>query len=76
MQGMAELAFTIPEAVTMLNPAISEEQLREIIRALRWEPAGRKYTGHAGRPTLTYEWTQITRLHAAISPWLDHGDAA
>lgn len=54
----------------MLTPAISEDQLREIIHALRWQPAGRKYTGHAGRPTLTYEWQEITKLHEALLPWL------
>jgi hypothetical protein len=71
MHGMAAtLAFTIPEACEMLTPAIGEDQLREIIRALRWTPAGRKYTGHAGRPTLTWDWADITKLHAAISPWL------
>jgi hypothetical protein len=74
MAGMAAtLAFTIPEAVTMLSPAVSEDQLRDIIRALRWQPAGRKRTGHAGRPSwsvLTYEWEQILRLHGALAPWL------
>jgi hypothetical protein len=70
MQVMAEIHFTIPEAVTMLNPPMPEAQLREIIRALRWQPAGLKYTGHVGRPTLTYEWTQITKLHEALLPWL------
>ncbi len=64
------LHFTIPEACEMLAPAISEAQLRELIHALRWQPAGRKYTGHAGRPTLTWDWSQICELHAAISPWL------
>ncbi len=66
----ANLAFTIPEACEMLSPAISEKQLSEIIRVLRWEPAGRKYTGRAGRPALTWDWAQICELHAALLPWL------
>lgn len=64
------VALTPGEAAMLLNPPLTAAQLREIIRALRWEPAGRKYTGHAGRPEYTYDWEQIARLHEALLPWL------
>jgi hypothetical protein len=64
------VALTLDEAAALLSPPLSPGQLREIIRALRWEPAGRRHTGHAGRPEYTWDWEQIIRLHEALLPWL------
>lgn len=65
---MVEL--TIAEATQLLEPPIGERQLAEIIRALRIKPAGKRRTGHVGRPADTYDWTTITELHNDIARWL------
>ena len=64
------VALTLAEASTLLDPPMTERQLREIVRALRWQPAGTRRTGRAGHPTLAYDSADILRLHAALVPWL------
>ena len=61
------------DAVTMLNPPMTDRQLRDILRALTIPPCGRRWTGGMGRPADLYDWGEITRLHAAVKPWLDAG---
>ena len=63
--------LTLAEACDVLRPEISEKQLRRIIQALRWQPAGTRPNGHPGRPQAVYDYDQITKLHAALTPWLE-----
>jgi len=65
------VAFTLSEAAEVLDPALSEKQLRMIIRALGWKPAGHRYTGRGGHPFATYDMARIQRLHIALLPYLD-----
>ena len=67
---MADAALTLAEAAQILNPPMTERQLRQIITALGWQPAGNRPNGKRGRPAATYPWTDITQLHAALVPWL------
>lgn len=64
-------AFTLAEAVPLLNPPITETQLRQIIHALHWQPTGRRYTGRSGRPADTYSADRLFKLHAALIPFID-----
>jgi hypothetical protein len=64
----AAVTLTIAEAATILDPPLSERQLRAIIRELRWQPAGQKRTGRPGHPEPTYDWADISRLHTALIP--------
>ena len=68
---MHQVALTITETAPLLDPPLSEHQLRVIIRALRIQPAGTRRDGHIGHPQHTYDWADIARLHAALSPWLN-----
>jgi len=63
-------ALTLAEAATLLNPPMTEPQLRAIINALRWQPCGTRPSGRRGRPAATYPWQDISQLHAALVPWL------
>jgi hypothetical protein len=63
--------LTLAEAVTVLDPPIGETQLRAIVRALRWAPAGTRPTKRRGHPTLTYDATRIMALHRALLPFLE-----
>src|SRR5258706_12879210 len=65
-----DVPVTLAEAATLLDPQISERQLRMIIRALRIPPAGTRPNGYRGRPQHTYPWAELTQLHAALVPWL------
>jgi hypothetical protein len=67
------VAFTLAEACEILDPPMTEQQLRLIITALALTPAGNRYTGKAGRPHPTYDAATILRIHAALLPWLEHG---
>ena len=62
--------LTLTEAASILQPPITEPQLRAIIRALRIQPAGSRRNGHPGKPHATYTWTEISQLHHALTPWL------
>jgi hypothetical protein len=67
----AAVSLTLAEAATILNPPITEQQLRTIIRALRITPAGWRHPGSGrGHPIAAYPAAEIFRLHAALSPWL------
>lgn len=67
----AAVSLTLAEAATILDPPITEQQLRTIIRALRITPSGWRHPGSGrGHPIAAYPADQIFRLHAALSPWL------
>ena len=65
-----QVALTLREAVTILQPPITERALRDIIRALHIRPCGHRH-GRTGRPADLFDWAEITRLHGALAPWLD-----
>ncbi len=71
--GTVDVQLTLAEAAQVLDPAISERALRDIITALRIPAAGVRRNGHAGRPAFAYDAAGILKLHAAISPWLAEG---
>jgi hypothetical protein len=64
--------WTLAEAAGWLHPAVSEDQLRELVHALRIAPvpAARAPRGQAGRPARRYLAVEIMSLHAAVAPWL------
>lgn len=68
------VALTLTEAASVLEPPITEHQLRIIIRALAIQPVGNRYSGQAGRPQATYDATELTRLAGALAPWLETSD--
>jgi hypothetical protein len=70
------VAFTLGEAAEVLDPPLSERQLRAIIRALGWQPAGKRYTGRGGHPCATYDMARIQRLHAVLLPFMIGGASA
>jgi hypothetical protein len=65
-----EVALTIDEAVTVLDPSITRRQLADLIAALHIRPVGKRLQPTRGRPALTYDAAELMRLHAAIVPWL------
>ncbi len=64
------ITFTIAEAVTILNPPMTERQLRQIIGALGWKPAGYRHDGRPGHPHPVYDSARIMGLHAALLPFM------
>ena len=66
----AGLAFTLSEAAQVLNPPLSERQLRAIVSALGWQPDGHRHTGRRGHPHPTYNVTRVLELHAALVPFM------
>ena len=65
----ASVTLTLAEASQILSPPLSEAQLRAIVRALHWEPAGRRHTGRAGKPAAAYDAARLMQLHAALIPF-------
>lgn len=66
-----QVALTLAEAAQVLDPPVTEKQLRDIISALRWEPAGWRHNGRPGHPTATFPAARLMKLHAALAPFLD-----
>ena len=66
----ATVTLTLAEAAQVLDPPMTEQQLRAIVRALGWQAEGRRHTGRAGRPALRYDAGRILKLHAALVPFL------
>ncbi len=69
---MAAAALTLAEAATLLDPPLTERQLRQIVTALRWQPADHRHNGRmsGGRPAAAYDAIELMKLHAALAPWL------
>jgi len=65
-----ELQFTLAEASSILDPPLSEAQLRDIIRALRWPAAGVRRSGRAGHPVNCYQARDLLDLHRALTPFI------
>lgn len=70
----ATVTLTLAEAATVLDPPVTEQQLRAIVTALGWKPDSHRHTGRAGRPAPEYDAARIMRLHAALLPFIDHID--
>jgi hypothetical protein len=64
------VTLTLAEAATILDPPLTEAQLRELVHALRWKPAGHRHTGKDGRPPACYPADRLMALHAAVVPFL------
>jgi hypothetical protein len=66
----AAVALTLAEASQVLDPPVTEQQLRQIVTALRWQPDGWRRTGRAGHPFPVYDVAELLELHAALVPFL------
>jgi hypothetical protein len=66
----AAVTLTLAEAATLLDPPMTEQQLRRIVRALGWQPRTGRYTGRRGRPADAYDAVRLMELHAALAPFL------
>lgn len=64
------VTLTLAEAAAVLEPTITEQQLRQIITALGWQPSGHRRTGRRGHPFPEYDATDLLNLHAALVPFL------
>lgn len=73
----ADVEFTLAEAATVLDPPLTEAQLRVIVRALGWQPDGWQHPG-TGRshPVACYSAARILALHGALMPYIGAGIAA
>jgi len=67
---METVALTLAEAAEVLDPPMTADQLRQIIGALGWKPAGNRHTGQRGRPFPVYNAEELLKLHAALVPFL------
>ena len=73
----AAVELTLAEAATVLEPALTEQQLRAIIRALGWQPAGWRHHGRGrAHPVATYDAASLLSLHGALTPFMRTGVCA
>ncbi len=66
----AAVTLTLSEAAQVLDPPMTERQLRQIITALGWQPGEWRRTGRIGHPFPAYPAADLMRLHAALVPFL------
>jgi hypothetical protein len=66
---MSDDAFlTVEEAIQLLHPPVSADELRHLIAGTGTEAQGGRYTGRRGRPALCYSMRQLMLIHAANIP--------
>jgi hypothetical protein len=65
------VTLTLAEAAAILDPPMTERQLRAIVTALRWQPCEYRRTGRAGRPAPAYDAAMLLRLGAALAPFTE-----
>lgn len=62
--------WTAEDAANLLDPPMTLEEVRALIRATRLTPVGTRHTGRRGRPADVYDSATILRAHTAIAPLL------
>jgi hypothetical protein len=62
--------WTAEDAAALLDPPMTVDQVRALIRAAAIQPAGHRRTGRRGRPAETYDPEVILRAHASLVPFL------
>jgi 2-keto-3-deoxy-L-rhamnonate aldolase RhmA len=62
--------WTVEDAAALLDPPMTVEQVRALIRAAAIPPAGQRRTGRRGRPAEVYDAATLLRAHAALAPFL------
>ena len=64
--------WTLAEAAAWLDPAITEPELRALVKICGIDAVPQTHRPHdrRGRPTARYDVTETLRLHAALYPWL------
>jgi hypothetical protein len=66
----ATVTLTLAEAAQVLDPPMTEQQLRKIVTALGWKPDGWRHRTGRGHPFPVYQAQDLMRLHAALVPFL------
>jgi hypothetical protein len=66
----AAVTLTLAEAAMVLDPPVTEQQLRAIVTALGWQPDGWRPRATRGHPFPEYQAAEILKLHAALVPFL------
>jgi len=67
--GHVAARLTIDEFVSWADPPITRRCLADLITALKVESAGTRKRP-VGRPALTYDASELMRLHSAVAEWL------
>ncbi|MBA9002025.1 hypothetical protein [Thermomonospora cellulosilytica] len=71
--------WTAEDAARLLDPPMTVDQVRALIKAAGIRPVGQRRTGRRGRPAETYDPAVLIRAHAALAPLLvetEHADNA
>lgn len=68
--------WTVEDAADLLDPAMTAEQVRALVKAAGIQPAGHRRTGRRGRPAEAYDAEVILRAHAALAPFLVAAETA
>lgn len=64
---MTAESWTVDDAVHLLDPKMTAEQVRALILLAGIEPNGRRHTGRRGRPAETYAAAELLKAHAAVA---------
>jgi hypothetical protein len=62
--------MTVAEFAAVLQPPVTEDRLRAMIKVAAIMPAQWRRTGKQGHPHPEYDYAAVARLHAALTPWL------
>lgn len=68
---MGIAGLTIRELADLLDPPVTADQVKHMVRAVGLRPCGHRRTGRKGRPTALYDATVILRVHAALVPFMN-----
>lgn len=64
------VALTLPELAAVLDPPMTEDQLRSVVALLGLRAAGVRRTGTRGRPRPAYDAREIMQIHSVLAPFL------
>lgn len=64
------IRWTVEDAATHLDPAMTAAEVQHLIYAARLQPSGQRRTGRRGRPAPEYDAAALMRAHAGVAPFL------
>ena len=65
---MRDAGLTIAELASLLDPPVTLDQVKYLVRVLKLEQTGVRKTKQPGRPAPTYNAKIVMQEHEALSP--------
>ena len=72
---MVDAGLTMRELADLLDPPVTVEQVRHLVRYIKLEPCGWRRSGRRGKPAALYDARTVMEAHAVLVPFTQRAQA-